>query len=234
MLKRINWWLVALVVGITIVVIVQSYRHFGPRHDGVAQNNNQEKKAPPPIAQEKKADGKEPQIGKKLPLKDQWTIANEKMQEGALEEALEIFRYFAKDLDESVRFQAVANIRWIWKKQGKWQEVISICRSHEFNWALAWELATCPIDTLRDGKEALRLAEKEVAADPDHPYSIDILAAACAETGDFARAVKTEEEALRKLIYVAGPQGNFQGHEKEFKERLALYKTGKPYRQTKK
>ena len=225
-------WEIALAVLLTIAIVIVTNNHLNRRHDDVAQNNNQEKKTPPPpLAKEKKENAKNVLIGREMPLKDQWMIANEKKEAGALDEALDIYRDFVKDSDPVTRFQAVANIRWIWKKQGKWEEVISICRSHEFNWALAWELATCPINELRDGKEALRLAEKEVAADPEHPYSIDILAAAYAETGDFVRAVKTEEEALRKLIYIAGPQGNFQGHKKEFQERLALYQAGKPYRQ---
>jgi tetratricopeptide (TPR) repeat protein len=59
---------------------------------------------------------------------------------------------------------------------------------------LAWVLATCPIDSLRDGKEALRLAERanQLAGCAD-PLILDTLAAAHAECGEFEKALKLIE-----------------------------------------
>ena len=55
-------------------------------------------------------------------------------------------------------------------------------------------------------------------------YHLDTLAAAYAERGDFARAIETQEKA----------QGLYkdEGEVKKSRERLALYKAGRPYRET--
>jgi tetratricopeptide (TPR) repeat protein len=62
---------------------------------------------------------------------------------------------------------------------------------------LAWILATADDDTLRNGSEALRLAERVVAAsttpDPNH---LDTLAAALASTGRYDEAVDSAQQAL--------------------------------------
>jgi tetratricopeptide (TPR) repeat protein len=62
---------------------------------------------------------------------------------------------------------------------------------------LAWLLATCPDPAVRNGLEALRTAEPLPAASEGRsPRAWDILAAACAEAGDFTRAVSLAERAL--------------------------------------
>lgn len=64
---------------------------------------------------------------------------------------------------------------------------------------LAWLLATHPNETFRDGKEAVRLAEKArelvPSDDPAYPLYLDTLAAAYAEDGRFTDAVKTAGQA---------------------------------------
>ena len=65
---------------------------------------------------------------------------------------------------------------------------------------LAWLLATCPFDDIRDGKEAVRLAER--ARDITHgqePAVLDTLGAAYAEAGKFSRAM----ECTRKAVALA-------------------------------
>ncbi len=68
---------------------------------------------------------------------------------------------------------------------------------------LAWLLATSPIDELRSGKEAVRLAEcvRDLTKGRD-PAVLDTLAAAYAETGHFSRAM----EWARKAIGLAAAQ----------------------------
>jgi tetratricopeptide (TPR) repeat protein len=62
---------------------------------------------------------------------------------------------------------------------------------------LAWHLATVPEAGRRDGDEAVELAEKALEqAGTRPPALLDTLAAAYAEAGRFAEAVRTEEEAL--------------------------------------
>lgn len=90
--------------------------------------------------------------------------------------------------------------------------------------ALAWTLATAGVPGFRDGKRAVELALKACKLgnyrDANH---LDTLAAAYAEAGNFAEAVKWQEKAL------ADPSFAAEEH-KEAKERLALYRARKPYR----
>ena len=90
-------------------------------------------------------------------------------------------------------------------------------------WDLAWLLATCPDAKYRDGKQALANAEKAKALSGDNePGLLDTLAAASAEAGDFANAVKWQKQALQ-LIDVKDRA--------EFQSRLELYQAHKPYRE---
>ncbi len=87
----------------------------------------------------------------------------------------------------------------------------------------AWLRATCPEARFRDGKAAV--ADATRACDLDgwrDPDLVDTLAAAHAETGAFARAVEVQEKALALVKDGAGAG--------PFRERLALYKAGKPFR----
>ena len=63
---------------------------------------------------------------------------------------------------------------------------------------LAWILATDPDDTIRDAKSALKLSE-EVNQKTGHKNfaTLDTLAAAQAESGQFAEAVKTINKAIK-------------------------------------
>lgn len=62
---------------------------------------------------------------------------------------------------------------------------------------LAWLLATVPDDRLRNGKEALRYVEEACQATSRKSSELlDILAAAQAETGRYADAVRTANEAI--------------------------------------
>jgi len=73
--------------------------------------------------------------------------------------------------------------------------------------ALAWLLATTPDDELRDPARALALASvAQSATGTDVPEILDVLAAACAATGDFTSAVKHAREAVR-LFRAAGKAG---------------------------
>ncbi|HOF87103.1 MAG TPA: hypothetical protein PLZ36_03225 [Armatimonadota bacterium] len=88
---------------------------------------------------------------------------------------------------------------------------------------LAWLLATCPDAKVRNGKRAVELAT--IACDNTDwkdPTTIDTLAAAYAETGDFANAVKWQEKA-----HGLAPR-NQRG---EYDSRLRLYRAHKPYRE---
>ena len=90
---------------------------------------------------------------------------------------------------------------------------------------LAWLLATCPDASLRDGPEAVRLAEK--ACELTHSrrtIMVGTLAAALAEAGRFPEAV----EAAQKACALASGEGDRTLLTRN-QELLNLYRTGKPY-----
>jgi tetratricopeptide (TPR) repeat protein len=90
---------------------------------------------------------------------------------------------------------------------------------------VAWIRATFPEPGLRDGnkatQEALRACEESQWQESGY---IDTLAAAYAETGDFERAVKFQEQAL-------GSRDQPFPERQKMQSRLALYRDHKPYRE---
>lgn len=87
---------------------------------------------------------------------------------------------------------------------------------------LAWLLATCPDATFRDGKRAIELATNACeVSDWKNAYGLCALAAAYAESGDFANAVKWQEAFLRL---------GSEEDKKKWGFLLDLYKSGKPFR----
>ncbi len=93
--------------------------------------------------------------------------------------------------------------------------------------SLAWLRATCPEQLYRNGAEAVRLASSVVEAIPENPQLLDTLAAAQAESGDFAAAVKTQQKVV-ELIKAAGGDPAEGG----YGARLTLYQSGQKYRDT--
>jgi tetratricopeptide (TPR) repeat protein len=90
---------------------------------------------------------------------------------------------------------------------------------------LAWLLATCPVDALRNGQEALERATWACnATDWSNPNCLGTLAAAFAEVGDYDQAVQCHARAL------ADPAYRRTYGEAAMSARLDLYKQGLPYR----
>jgi tetratricopeptide (TPR) repeat protein len=89
--------------------------------------------------------------------------------------------------------------------------------------ALAWLYATCPDPKFRDGKLAVQSATKACALTHwRDPAKLAVLAAACAEAGDFAKAQRWQQDANGRYIE---PDDRRVGM-----ERLALYRQKKPFR----
>jgi tetratricopeptide (TPR) repeat protein len=88
--------------------------------------------------------------------------------------------------------------------------------------ALAFWLASSPDGQYRDGKRALELARRAHQQDWGHVRAIEALAAAHAEMGQFAEAVRWQERALQEPSL----KNNDAAH-----ARLELYRQKKPYRQ---
>ncbi|MBN1344663.1 MAG: glycosyltransferase family 39 protein [Phycisphaerae bacterium] len=92
---------------------------------------------------------------------------------------------------------------------------------------LAWILATCRAETVRDGAESLRLAERAIRlSQSDRWHLFDTLGAAHAELGQFEQAEgaaqRAEDLARRAGLAAKGDA---------IAERAALYRTREPYRE---
>lgn len=111
---------------------------------------------------------------------------------------------------------------------GQWRHLLKLQPGHvsALN-SLARVLATAPDASLRNGAEAVALAERAARLSGGRdPILLDTLAAAYAETGRFPEAVKTQRQALD----VAGQNANPQlvG---ALKARLSMYEAGQPFRE---
>jgi len=91
---------------------------------------------------------------------------------------------------------------------------------------LAWLCATHPSAEVRNGAEAVRLAERacQLTRRKAAPF-LDTLAAAYAEAGRFAEAVRTAREA-QTLALAADDSKTAAGAA----ERIEWYKTARPWR----
>jgi len=90
---------------------------------------------------------------------------------------------------------------------------------------LAQLLATCPVDKIRDGTQAVSLAQQACAlANWDHAPYVDSLACAYAEAGDFAAAIQYEKQAIG---IVSNEESALK---KVLQQRLQLFQSGKSYR----
>jgi hypothetical protein len=91
---------------------------------------------------------------------------------------------------------------------------------------IGWILSTDPDPQLRNGVEAVRQAQRaNDKAQRRNVAILDVLAAAQAETGDFAQAIETAE-----LAYKLALENNQPLDAEAVARRLALYRQSKPYR----
>ena len=95
----------------------------------------------------------------------------------------------------------------------------------EFSDQLAWVLATVPTKELRDGAEAVPLAEQVVQSTRNqNAQALDTLAAAYAEVGRFADAIQTAHRAAALATSQGSPD-----LAAEIRSRIPLYEAGRPY-----
>jgi arylsulfatase A-like enzyme/Flp pilus assembly protein TadD len=122
------------------------------------------------------------------------------------------------------------------QQAGRWHEALALLKegvrtcpqTPEFRNDLAWLLATSPVDEIRDGAEAVRLAKLAVEATRgERPDALDTLAAAYAEEGDFANATRTGRQALDLIRARNLPPHIVQ----MFEAHQAAFEAGKPIRE---
>jgi protein O-mannosyl-transferase len=93
---------------------------------------------------------------------------------------------------------------------------------------LAWVLATCPQTGLRNGAKALELSQRASRLSGDQsPIILRTLAAAYAETGSFADAKTTAQQAEQLAV----DQSNL-GLAADLQQELGFYEAGLPFRDT--
>lgn len=90
---------------------------------------------------------------------------------------------------------------------------------------LSWVLSTSTEDSLRDGEEALALAQEALATDPNAPVYLNALAAALAELGRFPEAIAAGDRAVANAK-LRGDHNVAQ----IFEQRLQVLRSGKPMR----
>ena len=153
-------------------------------------------------------------------------------QQGKLEEAV---REFQEQLRLQPDAQAHYNLALARVMQGKLKEAgihyeLAIKLKPDWPTALndlAWIRATAPQAELRDGAEAVRLAERACGlSGGKEARFLGTLDAAYAEAGRFNEAIRTAEKT-RQLAVAAGEKEVAAAAE----QRLALYRKKQPFRQ---
>ena len=159
-------------------------------------------------------------------------LAKALLQKGRLAEAMVHYRKFFEIEPENVEARNILGTALI--QQGRireaieqWQEAQAI-EPENGNAAsnLAWVFATCPDDSIRDGRRAVELAEKALRISGGKiPMIFRVLAAAYAEDGRFSQAI----ESAQRGADLATSQGN-SGLAAELQSNIALYQAGTPLR----
>jgi Zn-dependent protease len=155
-------------------------------------------------------------------------------RQGRLDEAVELYsKVIDAGGDPGVVAPALTNRGLVEGRCGNWQRAIEdyrealrlqpkLATAHN---NLAWLLAVCPVDLVRNGQEAVEHATwANNATGWSTPSFLGTLAAAYAEIGDFDQAVRWHTRALDDPAY-----RKMYGDE-TVSERLRLYQQGLPYR----
>ena len=97
---------------------------------------------------------------------------------------------------------------------------------------LAWQLATCENEELRNGEESVEIATTLVEEFGDSAASYEVCAAAYAEKGDFKQALELQQKAS-DLIRTGTSSNSYSESQKEgMLSRLQLYRWKQPCRST--
>jgi len=162
-----------------------------------------------------------------------YNLANALLRKGRIDEAIIQYQKVLQVHPDSADAHANLGSAWLAKRRVRdaMTEYTKALQISPENLAalsnLAWLLATSADPSLRNGSEAVRLAERADSASSrsdQHPTVLRILAAAYAEAGQFADAKETARQALK----AANVQGNTNLAD-ALQGELALYDLGLPY-----
>jgi tetratricopeptide (TPR) repeat protein len=170
------------------------------------------------------------------PTLDLMNAGNAAVRSKRYDEAAELYsRVIDAGGGPGVLSPALTNRGFVECRRGNWQNAIDdyrealrlqpeLASAHN---NLAWLLATCPVDVLRNGHEAVEHATWACEATGWTNLScVGTLAAACAEVGDFNQAVHLQQRA------VADPAYRQKFGEATVTDRLRLYEQRVPCRQS--
>jgi tetratricopeptide (TPR) repeat protein len=159
-------------------------------------------------------------------------LAKALLRKGQVTDAMIQYRKFLEIEPENVEARNTLGTALV--QQGRvseaiaqWQAALAI-QPNNGNAAsnLAWVYATCPEDSIRDGPRAVELAERAMSLSGGKiPMVFRIAAAAYAEDGRFADAIKAAERGAE----LANSQGN-SALAVELQNSIVLYEAGKPLR----
>jgi tetratricopeptide (TPR) repeat protein len=152
---------------------------------------------------------------------------------GKTDKALNLIHNALETDPESV--EGYLNLGTILKQQGNRSDAVKNFRrgmeiapdDMRFVYQLSWLLATAKEQNIRNGKEALRLAEILCEhTSYDNPTSLDLLSVAFAESGQFESASKAAYKA-----YVLAVKSKKQKLAAAISARQKLFEMNKPYRE---
>jgi tetratricopeptide (TPR) repeat protein len=160
-------------------------------------------------------------------------LGNTLIDRGRFEEALAQYKQ-AVELDPHFA-EARCNLGNVLERLGRFEEAMAHYRraleiapdnvGAQKNFS--WLRATCPLASLRNGAEAIELAQRaNHLSGGKRSDVLDTLAAAYAEAGWFPEALATAHKALELVT-----QQNASVLADAMRSRIALYEAGKPYRQ---
>ena len=159
-------------------------------------------------------------------------LAKALLQKGQVADALVHYRKLLELQPDNIEVHNIVGTVLIQQGQAReaieeWQKVLAIQPDNGNAMSnLAWVFATSPDDSLRDGPQAVQLAEQALRISGARiPIIFRTLAAAYAENGQFSEAIET----ARRGIDLANSQGN-SGLATELQGNIALYQAGRPLR----
>ena len=159
-------------------------------------------------------------------------LAKALLQKGQVTDALVHYRKLLELQPDNIEVHNIVGTVLI--QQGRiregveeWQKVLSIQPDNGNAMSnLAWVFATSPDESLRDGAQAVQLAEEALRISGRRiPVIFRTLAAAYAEKGMFSQAIQTAQRGIE----LANSQGN-SGLAAELQSNIALYQAGRRLR----
>jgi protein O-mannosyl-transferase len=162
----------------------------------------------------------------------QENLAKAFLQKGRVADALVHYRKLMELQPDNIEVHNIVGTVFV--QQGhvrdgiaEWQKVLVVEpeNGNAMN-NLAWVFATSPDDSVRDGTQAVRLAEQALRISRGRiPLVFRTLAAAYAESGRFAEAIQTAQQGIES----ANNQGN-SGLAAELQGNMTLYQQEQPLR----